>query len=62
MLYDLAKTDDLCTTNTLEGWHCHFNMIIAKHHPNSFYFIDRLKSEEAHTDTCFEKFIAGQAP
>ena len=37
-------------------------MIIAKHHPNIFEFLDRLKSEHAHTNTCFEQFLAGQAP
>ena len=61
-VYDRAITDDLRTNNSLEGWHRRFNMIIAKHHPNIFEFLDRLKSEQAHTDTCFEQFIAGQAP
>ena len=37
-------------------------MIIVKHHPNVYEFIDRLKSEQARTDTCNEQFIAGQEP
>ena len=61
-MYDRDKKDDLRTNNTLEGWHRRFNMIIAKHHPNIFEFLDRLKSEQAHTDTSFEQFIGTQAP
>ena len=61
-VYDRAKEDDLRTNNSLEGWHRRFNMIIAKHHPNVYEFIDRLKSEQARTDTCIEQFIAGQEP
>ena len=45
-----------------EGWHRRVNTIVAKHHPNIYEFLERLKGEQAHTDTLVEQLIGGQQP
>lgn len=50
------------TNNQLEGWHRRFKTIVDKHHPNIFQFIDKLKGEQARTETVIEQLIAGTDP
>ena len=48
--------------NHLEGWHHKFQTVVAKHHSNVFEFIDRLREEQAHTETRVQQLVAGAAP
>ena len=50
------------TNNQLEGWHRRFKTVVDKHHPNIFVFVDRLKGEQAHTETIIDQLIGGMAP
>ena len=36
--------------------------VVAKYHPNIFEFIDKLKGEQARTETAIEQLIGGAAP
>jgi hypothetical protein len=50
------------TNNHLEGWHRRFKSIVDKHHLNVYVFLDRLKGEQAYTETQIERLIAGEPP
>ena len=39
-----------------------FKVIVDKHHPNIYQFMDRLKGEQAHTETRIEQLIGGMVP
>ena len=52
--------DEPRMNDIVRGWHRRFNTIVAKHHPNIYEFLERLKGEQAHTDTLVEQLIAGQ--
>ena len=61
-VYERTIAEEPRTNNILEGWHRRFNTIVAKHHPNIYEFLERLKGEQAHTDTLVVQLIAGQQP
>ena len=42
-MYERTIADEPRTNNILEGWHRRFNTIVAKHHPNIYGFLERLK-------------------
>ena len=58
-MYERTIAEEPRTNNILEGWLSRFNTIVAKHHPD---FLERLKMEQAHTDTLVKRLIAGQQP
>ena len=47
------------TTNKLEGWHRRFSSIMAKHHPNIYEFIGKLKEEQHHTEMSIMQLLSG---
>ena len=53
-VFERTIVDEPRINNILEGWHRRFNTIVAKHHPNIYEFLERLKGEQAHTDTLVE--------
>ena len=59
-VYERTIADEPRMNDKVEGWHCRFNTIVAKHHPNIYEFLERLKGEQALTDTLVEQLIAGQ--
>ena len=61
-VFERTIADEPRTNNILEGWHGRFNTIIAKHHLNIYEFLEKLKGEQAHTDTLVKQLIAGQQP
>ena len=61
-VYDRTLADEPRTNNQLEGWHRRFKVIVDKHHPNIYQFMDRLKGEQAHTETTIEQLIGGMVP
>ena len=61
-VFERTTADEPRTNNILEGWHRRFNTIVVKHHPNICEFLERLKGEQAHTDTLVEQLVAGQQP
>ena len=61
-VYDRVLNDEPRTTNMLEGWHRRFSTVVAKHHPNIYYFIGCLRAEQARTETVISKLVMGEAP
>ena len=51
--------DEPRTNNHLEGWHKRFKTVVDKHHPNIYDFMERLRGEQARTETLIEKLIGG---
>ena len=38
------------------------NKVVDKHHPNIYQFMERLRGEQARTETLIEKLIGGEKP
>ena len=58
-VYDRVVLDMPRTTNKLEGWHRRFSSIMAKHHPNIYEFIGKLKEEQHHTEMSIMQLLSG---
>lgn len=48
--FDAVRQGFARTNNISEGWHNRFKVVVGKHHPSLYAFLEEIKKEQADTE------------